>query len=70
MKPIHKFNNGTGATLCNGCRVIISEDITEDLYCDDCKPSWKERGETIMGKWYSLAEIERDEMKADERAGN
>ena len=25
---------------------------------------------TIMGKWYSLAEIERDEMRADERAGN
>ena len=23
MKPIHKFNNGRGATLCNECSVII-----------------------------------------------
>lgn len=38
MKPIHKFNNGAGATLCNTCSVIISNGLTEDLYCDKCKP--------------------------------
>jgi hypothetical protein len=35
-KPIHKFNDGRGATLCNTCRKIITEGLTEDLYCDDC----------------------------------
>jgi len=36
-KPIHKFNNGRGATLCVKCYVIISEGITEELYCEKCK---------------------------------
>jgi hypothetical protein len=36
-KPIHKFNNGRGATLCGKCGVIISEGITEELYCEKCK---------------------------------
>jgi hypothetical protein len=35
-KPIHKFNNGTGATLCNECSVIISTGMTDDLFCDSC----------------------------------
>ena len=38
MKPIHKFNNGNGATLCHKCRTIINTGRIEDLYCDDCKP--------------------------------
>ena len=38
MKPIHKLNNGRGATLCHKCSVIISVGLTEDLYCDTCKP--------------------------------
>ena len=36
MKPIHKFNGGRGATLCNNCKSIISEGLTEDLYCENC----------------------------------
>ena len=36
MFPIHKFNNGLGATLCHKCRVIISEGLTKDLYCKNC----------------------------------
>ena len=35
-KPIHKFNGGLGATLCNECRAIITEGMTEDLLCDKC----------------------------------
>ncbi len=35
-EPIHKFNSGRGATLCNKCRVIITEALTKDLYCDEC----------------------------------
>jgi len=37
MKPIHKFNNGRGATICRKCSVIISEGMTKDLYCERCK---------------------------------
>jgi hypothetical protein len=35
-KPIHKLNNGMGATLCNECSVIISTGTTDDLFCDSC----------------------------------
>lgn len=38
MKPIHKFNNGRGAMLCNTCRTIISTGpATKELYCQKCK---------------------------------
>lgn len=37
MKPIHKFNNGQGATLCHKCNCIISLGRTNDLYCKECK---------------------------------
>ena len=36
VKPIHKFNGGRGATLCNTCSKIITTGLTEDMYCDDC----------------------------------
>ena len=36
MKPIHKFNNGVGATLCHQCNCIVSLGFTEDLYCKEC----------------------------------
>ena len=35
-KPIHKFNNGNGATLCHKCSTIISIGFTDDLYCKEC----------------------------------
>ena len=38
MKPIHKLNNGRGATLCHTCSVIITTGLTKDLYCERCKP--------------------------------
>ena len=38
MEPIHKFNGGRGATLCHTCRVIITEGLTDYLYCEDCDP--------------------------------
>ena len=38
MKPIHKLNNGRGATLCHTCTVIITTGLTKDLYCERCKP--------------------------------
>jgi hypothetical protein len=37
MKPIHKFNGSLGATLCHQCSVIITTELTDDLYCKECK---------------------------------
>jgi hypothetical protein len=39
MKPIHKLNNGRGATLCHTCSVIISTGLTKELYCNNCIPT-------------------------------
>jgi hypothetical protein len=36
MKPIHKFNNGKGATLCHQCSCIITTGFSSDLYCKSC----------------------------------
>jgi hypothetical protein len=46
LKRIKKFNNGNGAILCNGCRVIVKEgwnNITkedweseEPVFCEKC----------------------------------
>lgn len=44
VKPIIKFNGGSGAILCNKCRVIIKDNLTLDefmgktdlLYCNKC----------------------------------
>jgi hypothetical protein len=54
MKPIHKFNNGRGATLCNQCSVIISVGLTDDLYCKDCRKE--------MEKQQSFADVNRVEV--------
>jgi hypothetical protein len=35
LKPIHKYNNGIGATLCHECSVIIHTGFTDDLYCEE-----------------------------------
>jgi hypothetical protein len=50
MKPIHKLNNGRGATLCHTCSVIITTGLTEDLYCKKCKPK-QETLEEAFEKW-------------------
>lgn len=37
---IVKYNNGRGALLCNGCRVILSYGFEHDdrkHYCEGCK---------------------------------
>ena len=35
-KPIHKLNNGNGATLCNKCKVVISEGFNDEIMCTVC----------------------------------
>ena len=57
MKPIHKLNNGLGATLCHECTVIISIGLTKDLYCNNCltkkkKMMTKEKVKQTLPKWF------------------
>lgn len=43
IKPIHKFNNGNGATLCHHCSKIINTSLTDALFCSqECavKENW------------------------------
>lgn len=49
MKPIHKLNGGRGATLCHKCSKIITEGMTDDLYC-------KEHGGRIIYKYTLIRE--------------
>jgi hypothetical protein len=51
IKPIHKFNNGRGATLCHCCSKIINTGLTEALYCN----------EICEQKYYVLANWEIDQ---------
>ena len=37
MRPIHKLNNGNGATLCNNCYCMISIGWIEETLCRQCK---------------------------------
>jgi len=37
LPPIHKFNGGIGATLCHKCYRIISEKLTQEKLCNECR---------------------------------
>jgi hypothetical protein len=49
-KPIHKLNNGNGATLCNHCSKIIATGFTDDLYCSQEYKLVREDGLTKQSK--------------------
>lgn len=53
-KPIHKLNNGKGATLCNNCSKIINIGFTNELYCSKkCEMKTKlERIEAVIKYYY------------------
>ena len=67
MKPIHKFNNGIGATICNQCSVIITTGLTDDLYCKECKDYRKKLLIEIMKEDEDLGlyieQMEKEEPK-------
>jgi len=47
-RAIVKYNNGDGALLCNGCRIIISHGYyheDKEHYCSKCTESWIKRQE-------------------------
>jgi hypothetical protein len=37
MKPIHKFNNGRGATICHSCHGMINLGWSDEVLCNECK---------------------------------
>jgi hypothetical protein len=69
MKPIHKFNNGRGATICNQCSVIITTGLTDDLYCKECKDHRKKLLIEIMKEDEDLGlyieQMEKEEPKQE-----
>ena len=66
MKPIHKFNNGQGATLCNQCNCIISIGFTKDIYCKECKDHRKELLQEDYDRSYqpiSLSDADKETLE-------
>jgi len=54
MEPIHKFNNGDGATLCNICNTIITPFLTDELYCNKHKTMNKDKTIAIQKELIDL----------------
>ena len=73
MEPIHKFNNGDGATLCNICNTIITPFLTDELYCDKHKNMdkdeiigiQKELIDLLMGQVIDLSMMSKIELGDD-----
>jgi molecular chaperone GrpE (heat shock protein) len=66
MKPIHKFNNGNGATLCNQCSIIISVGLTDDLYCNKCRKELLQdimKDDEALGLYFE--QMGKEELKQD-----
>ena len=66
MEPIHKFNNGNGATLCNACHVIIETGLTKVLLCNDCSEWYNELRpifDSKHGILQAVKEIAEDRIK-------
>ena len=64
LKPIHKFNNGNGATLCNCCRVIISTGKpTDEVLCEQCEPFVKAyANQRVIEELNDIASNEYDDV--------
>ena len=64
MKPIHKFNNGVGATLCHQCNCIASLGCTDDLYCNECNKHIEldEKGNPLT-YWGGLKEPKQETLE-------
>jgi hypothetical protein len=65
LKPIHKLNSGLGATLCHECYVIISEGLTEELFCEKCKPKQETLEEVAEN--YSRITLNKNGLMSDKQ---
>ena len=55
-KPIWKYNDGVGATLCIGCNKIIAYEVEDVLYCDKCtQPS-----ERYLKEWEIKERVKKE----------
>jgi len=69
MKPIHKFNNGRGATLCHWCSKIINNGFTDALYCNEiCESKNKFKIDFTYEEY--LEKIDSEFKQIKERANN
>ena len=53
MKPIHKFNNGEGATICQSCHGTINLGWSDEVLCNKCKGYIESENE----KWIALEDL-------------
>ena len=74
MKPIHKFNNGNGATLCHNCNIIINTGFSDELFCGDkCKAEAEAKdsdyfAELLVGaEDWAIDQIREQSKEDDER---
>jgi hypothetical protein len=69
IKPIHKFNNGNGATLCNNCSKVINNGFTDALYCNEICESKHNLKLNFTDKEYRQ-QIDEQFKQIKERANN
>lgn len=58
-----KFNNGAGACLCNGCRVILSygiDHVDVERYCHDC---YKKLYDFVHYIAYDYVELSQEKIR-------
>jgi hypothetical protein len=55
MKPIHKFNNGEGATICQNCYCAINLGWSDEVLCNKCKGYVESEKE--KEKWKALEDL-------------
>ena len=66
IKPIHKFNDGDGATLCHCCSKIISVGFTQALYCNEiCEQKYLCRAIREIGRYYEQMDKEVHQNKSN-----
>ena len=59
IAPIHKFNNGMGATLCHCCSKIINKGFTKALYCDEiCEQKYHVKANWEIEQYYEQMDKE------------
>jgi hypothetical protein len=57
MKPIHKFNNEDGATLCRSCYNIITLGWSDEVICGKCKGYIESKSAKEQKEWKDLENL-------------
>ena len=62
MKPIHKFNNGEGATICKSCHGTINLGWSDEVLCSKCKGYIESKSAKEQKEWKDLEDIMEREV--------